>query len=114
MRLKGSLTEEHAREELSALQRGFSSHPQFEHIVRVVGECVPDAVSVRAWGWFPDNDDDVFILLVDETHLIQIEASQEPGAEPKVESVTTTSCGLKRRDQIKLAVALKQIPATKL
>ena len=82
--------------------------------MRVVRECVPDAVSVRAWGWFPDNDDDVFTLLVDGTHLVEIEAPQEPEAEPTVESVTTTSRGLKRRDQIKLAVALELIPETKL
>jgi len=114
MRLRGSLTEEYAREELSALHRVFSSHPQFEHFVRIARECVPGAASVRAFSWFPDEEDDMVTLLVDDTHLIRMLVPPETGVEPELFSVATTSRGLKRQDQIRLAVAVNFIPETKL
>jgi len=113
MRLKGTLTEKHAEEELAVLQRGFVCHPQFKHMMEIIREHIPDAVSARAYGWIPDNQDDVLTILVDDSHLIQIEVPGEREAEPKIESIVATAVGSKRQDQIKLAVALKLIPGAK-
>ncbi len=109
MELTGSLTEQCVREELTATQQWFVSHPQFGQIINAIKEYVPNPKSAMALYWFPDNGEHVINILVNGEHLVTVEVDQQVRNPPKVlnhKTIEPTNHGLKRQDQIRLSVAL--------
>ena len=105
----GSLTEHRVREELTALQKWFVSHFQFEHFIDAIEEYVPDPTSAMVLEGFPDDGEYVITFLVNGEHLVTMEIDQQLRKTPEVvnhRTIKPTNHGLKRQDQIRLSIAL--------
>ena len=109
MELTGSLTEQRFRSSLVKLQYFLIDHKRHDDIVAAVSGITGAKPEIFALESFPDNDDDYFVLLVNSSRIIELEASRTDDAPIMVESstdITDFRRKLSMINQIMLAVAL--------
>lgn len=108
MKLKGSLTEESIRKELSKANLATSESAETKEIFSYLSKLFPNVHTSYSLNWIYEQDIEILKILIDSCFVITIQINRSDNSYTLVEKLEIDQYkkGLKRKDQLKLLVAL--------
>jgi hypothetical protein len=109
MKLIGNKTEQEIRAELIESSRSLFSTEEDGRLIEEVYKLYPETKTAYVLHWRAEQGEDLYKVLVNDNVIIEIEIDRVGQSEPIIgKSLTIPQYlkGLKRKDQIQLAVAL--------
>jgi len=107
MVLKGTKTENDIREQLIESHNHLFDQSKNDKLLKAL-KSIQAMETAYILNWIPDQDEDVYIALINDAFIVRIELEKDSNNKPEYEFISLKKyrIGLRKQDQIKLEIAL--------